>query len=189
MSRPTDRDLTKLAGELSERMMRVELDLPVLLLRIQEWTPAATTSPNGDGVRGGGISNPTADKALPRTPPDRKDQWRDDEFTRARNTAIATLKGIQKLLDGYDGSVVATLAILEQSQAQRLAEQEAAVSSTCANPSCRNVISGLGNDRPRRGRCNACRVYEETHNGQERPHRLVHRVPLSECEQCMVAVR
>lgn len=192
----TDSQAIKLSDSVTERVMRHNNECAAFLAQIQAWTPAATTSPSTDGGRAGGTSKPVESKALPRTracdiddpghkhdqvcsPPDR---WREDEFTNARKRYIKAWEEIDKILNGMDFTVE-RMTPLAQDEARRQAETEAAISSTCCNLSCRAVISGLGDDRPRGGRCNACREYRRV-NGIERPHSLVHRIPLPECAHC-----
>jgi hypothetical protein len=190
----TDRQTIALADDNAERALRAATELPVLLIRLEQWSPAGTTSPGGDGGRAGGTSKPVERKAIPPScdkgnDPNHthtrecrvRDQWREDEFSRARKKAIGILLDMQKLLNGYD-ALVRAMSVLSADEARRLAETEAACGSECAN--CSAWITGLGADRPRSGRCRACYEYRRRNEGMERPHSLVHAPPINECVHC-----
>lgn len=193
----SDTQLQHLADHLAERTLRAATDLPLLLLRLDEWSPAATTSPSTDGGRAGGTSKPVERKTIPNScdrgeDPDHehskecrvKDQWRIDDHVKKRRELVGFFDTLERALNDYD-RIVRFLTPLEQEKARRLAEEEAATGSTCANGNCGAWITGTRDDRARAGRCNVCYEFHRTHGGDDRPHALVHREPIPECNQCI----
>ncbi len=82
------------------------------------------------------------------------------------------------------------LEVMDVDEARRLAEaSDVSRGQECVNQSCRAWITGIGEDRARDGRCDACRKYRDRRRSEgfpleDRPHKLVHRAPIRECGDC-----
>ena len=109
--------------------------------RATDWIARGMPSGGGEPVSGGGMSDPTPLAA------DSTDEWekqlqalRDDRFQLAARSVY------------YESNVAKTIRTLEN-DGRRSSLIE------CANPKCDNTMTGIGSDRPRRGRCDRCRKH------------------------------
>ena len=120
-------------------------------------------------------------KAVPNTPEGSKDQWRDDEFVRARKRLITLVHEIERALNGLD-RLTEAMTPLPAEKARDLAEiaRVAACGAVCTNASCDVWVAEPGR---RSGLCNTCAEYKRV-NKTDRPHKLVHRDPVAGCERC-----
>lgn len=123
-----------------------------------------------EGITGGGqervststISDPTAGHA-----------FRVDDVRRNAQRLIAAAAVAQRLATEARRCAGALLPINAE-KAQALASEIQGGPAICANPACQATVWRTANDRLRKGRCTACYLYRERHDGTERPRQLCH---------------
>ena len=197
MKRTSDRDLIAQARNIAERSEHLFAHVEENLRRIDEWSAAASSSPTGEGVRGGDVSTPTERRAVPNhkrcnlphnhTRSCSPDVWREDPFVRVRSSLELRLKAVDGALSSYEATA-RRLSIMDQDEARKLAEDDAITGSECTNRHCQSWIPGTPENRSRSGRCKRCFDWWVDHGRtDDRPHRLVHRSPEPDCAQCRKA--
>jgi hypothetical protein len=103
-----------------------------------------------------------------------------NEGARRRDKVAANLDSlIRALADVHQRaatamSMIDKLRALTPERAELLLKAAGDVQS-CANPHCGKIVTGVGNDRLRAGRCQPCFEYRLDHEGSDRPKYLVDR--------------
>ena len=111
-----------------------------------DWVARGLPGGQDEPVSGGGISDPTPLAAAS------TDEW---------EKQLAALRDERDVLArtarDYESNVAGTVRRLEN-EGRRSSLIE------CANPKCDHTMTGLGDDRPRKGRCDRCRKHLERYD-------------------------
>lgn len=86
---------------------------------------------------------------------------------------LAELVHAAETLAGTISSVIDDLNAISLADAKRLIDESSGV-GRCVNPNCDTVVTGVGDDRLRAGRCDPCYRYR-LRTGDDRPRRLIER--------------
>lgn len=162
-----EKRVLEVLNEIAARVAGMQRDCPEFCRRANDDSDSGVSGVSYGGSRSSGHGDPVGDRAGRRD----RTATQADQLWKALLTALDAVRVADRKawallpMDADDAKTLTKADEVQDKTRQRLMAQ-------CANPNCDHWFSGMGNDRPRGGRCNACRMYLDRNPGQERPRHL-----------------
>lgn len=184
----TRSELTVLADWVNARFAEIATDLGPTWDRVLDWTPGLSAS-SGVAVSGGGVGDDGSRNG--RTQAAGLKAVKDGSSAATVDFHIIALglvrvsKVVGRVAAAHDRLKAATPSELED-----VLEDYRPGAGPCRNEHCDWICSGERNDRLRRFEgskrlCLACYRYAQDHDGELRPHDIVHSDAVRGCKRCL----